>query len=173
MSSFEEEILGLIPEIDEERRARQETRDATRHAQREQERQEMASDEEAGRLGRHVVEILERHDISPNATWDRSDEGTEPEKIGWHVLTKEYIKGRDEPESEYYLIDINGAVRSFWYPVIQQPERQRLAARTTLKIVSANSPLRGSVTLELLQTDPFKRGLASLLGKHGPYTEQL
>lgn len=162
MPGYEDEVLGFVNAIKIEHDA-----ETTRQVAFEDHRAELARiqaerEEKIRSIGHDVVDLLFRHSVQPVPIWGRKGDRSGITEIGkgWHVLTVRRYPTEGQPISSKHAIDTKGRSFEFMYTQYQ---------RRYSGIVFPGQSTYRDADLGLLESDFFKKGLASQIARRSPY----
>jgi hypothetical protein len=166
MSSFEDDVLGRISrvEADANLRQQQEAEARAREARMIRERQERV--DRSIELSTKAARLLTDRAVRSVPVWVRSGPQMKQESSGWHVATMQEYRGAELPtRSQFIALDARNRLLMFDHAQFGEKG-------TTYKgIVFPREVPDGQGKLQLLESEAFMNGLASLVAGRGPYED--
>lgn len=177
MGEFSDEILGFVPEIlanHQEEGVRQTAEELARaSAEEERRRIEQAADETYKRLGKEAVRLLQKHRVPTLMIYARPSNNGPVTHMGhgWFALESTYYDGGDlPPTTSRFALRDTGVILPFSRTLYTgngrygDPKNKKFSG-----IVFPDEPLSGQKGLAKMESEGFKRGIASLIATGEPY----
>ena len=166
MGSFEDDILGRIPNIEAGAAAARAAEAENRLREQRLEQESRATFSRCMQISRDAASLLVSRRVAPNQLWVRESNNANIIRnptAGWHVMTLQRYQGAEMPtiDDPYGLTEDGYFVWSFC-------PRYGTNDGSFEGFISRNP---GYNDLKLLEGDSFKNGLASLISGYGPYKE--
>lgn len=195
MASFEDEILGRIEGVQQEQAEQARIKQEQAAFLEARRAETLARLNQALALGKQAADLLIARNVPTIPIWNHVKIGeTEPhlhpslsggyvarDSIyelqvtghGWEVLRSTHIDSNLEypPETAHYALSTEGSLMSFSRLQLNNYKtRPDSNQRKTIKGIIHTSELQADRMANLVNSEPFKKGVASLIGGLGVYT---